>query len=454
MQIKQRLQSFAIKALGLEGYVGFQMATYGRLFSWGNSDIEAYRNKIYYAATNLLVGKEIEPTLIVSQMTGNAKNLQKYYSKSVNNEQRKLLQVKALKELENHPLIELLDEPNDYQTGLEFREAFWHNYENGDGYIIAEYPGDDSRNKEQPIALHAISRSRVTPEGGDGRYNNATRYKVQLIGGVTITLTGREVFHMRKWNPDMADVRGFSPIDPAGKTISKNEANQATQGQLFVNGGRGTIISSDVGYDSKEGQIYGKMSAEQVKQIRETVGRDWQGVQNQGRVHVVNGKVEVNQFGDTPADLQLTESEKAEWRDVYAVMGIPEPLCPGSGAKTDNNMEASYVALVRNNIISKLKKFDMKFNQWCKEWYPQRVIIAHDLTDFNELMPDYEKLRKVYGDAIFVRQDELRRMFNLDDDEENKDILHQYYAPMGLTTLRAISEPVEYIEPGTEKDYN
>lgn len=452
MEIKQAIAKFALKQLGYTPVsAAIQYMTGGRIFAWDNNKgNSAYNNKIVYSAVNILVNKLVEPSILVSQIK-NEKALGKYYSKSVSNEGRRVEQVKALQELDNHPLIDLLERPNSYQTGIELREAFWYNYIFGDGYLIALTPGEDSRN-EMPMELHALSSSRVEPIIGPDRYNPIIAYRVSLFNGYRVDLNPKYVFHLSRWNPNDDFKSGYNPMTPAAKVVAKNDENQIAQGAGFANGGRGTLFSSDSVIDA-EGTLRAMLPVETMNQLKDTVRTDMSGAINNQRKHFTNGKVNVTNYGDTIAEMELIEAEKADWRDIFAVLGIPHMLGPTAESMQQNNQEYADKRLTTGTIIPLLKKFDMKFKVWCENWYGKQVVPVHDLTEFKELAPDLKLIKEVYADLSCIMESEKRALFQYDYDEKNKDILDQYYTDSGKVLLKTLSEPTEYVDPADGEDY-
>lgn len=454
MQIKQYFKSLALKALGYSPVLGAGFAyNFGRAFNWLNGNgngISGYNNKIVYAGLNLKIRKLTEPNVIVSKVK-NGRALKQYYKSETPNNNRRVLKELSLEEVDNHPLIDLLECPNDFQTGIELMEQFWFNYEYGDGYLIAlgasDGPGADSRNFK-PVNFYAPNRNRVVPQKSNDRFNPIAFYLITLNNGEQLQLGPDQVFHMKKWNPDNNDVNGHSFMNPAGKTVSKNEENQTAQGMAFVNGGRGTLFSSDMMTDGS-GQVVEKMTGEQMSALKEAMVRDYTGAINNRKMNFVNGKVEVQNYGDTLAEMELIDADTADWKDIYSVLGIPIVLGPISEASTESNVKAGYKALVTNTIVPELRKFDMKFKRWIELWFGKDIIASHDLTEFNELAPDLKLLMEVYGKPNMT-EDERRGLFNLDKlPGGNGGVV---LVPSGLMTLEQITEPME--EPDSEKQYD
>lgn len=454
MQIKQYFKQLALKALGYSPALGAGFAlTFGQAFRWLNGNgITGYNNKIVYSGLNLLVRKLTEPSIIVSKIKSQ-KAIRSFYKNDTSNNQRVISKAMGMTELEEHPLITLLEEPNEYQTGIELMEQFWYNYLYGDGYLIAlnddDGPGTDSR-KYKPTKLYAPNRNRVLCEKSNDRFNPIYRYIITLNNGEQLVLDPSQVFHMKKWNPDLNEVQGYSFMTPAGKTVSKNEENQTAQGMAFINGGRGTLFSSDSITDGT-GQVVEKMTADQMSLLKEAMMRDYSGSLNNRKMNFVNGKVEAQNYGDTLAEMELIDADTADWKDIYTVLGIPIVLGPVSDASTESNVKAGYKALVTNTIVPEARKFDMKFNRWVSPWFGSDIIACHDLTEFNELAPDLELLSKVYGKPTLT-EDERRGLFNFD--EMANGMGKVMLVPSGLMTLEQITEPMEEPTPeGKQYDY-
>lgn len=455
MRIKQFLKKIALKALGYNPVIGAGIAyNFGRAFGWlSGNGITGYDNKIVYAGLNLKIKKLVEPDIIVARVK-NTRKLKQYYKTDKTNEARAMLKAQSIEELDEHELLDLLENPNDYQSRIELMEQFWYNHEFGDGYIIAlndsDGPGAESRNFK-PTRLYAPNRDRVMPQRSNDKFNPIAYYLITLHNGEQLSLFPDQVFHMRKWNPNYNDLFGWSFVNSAGKTISKNEENQTAQGAAFVNGGRGVLFSSDSDKDGV-GNVVDKMSGEQMSALKETMQRDYAGSMNNRRMHFTNGFVDVQSYGDTLAEMELIDSEKADWRDIYAVLGIPEALCPGSKESGLANKEVSYKELVTNTIVPELQKFDLKFKHWISRWYGKDIVASHDLTEFKELSPDLKLLSEVYGKPSLT-EDERRALFNFD--ELGGDIGKAILVPSGLMPLEQLLTPLDegLEEDGKQYDY-
>lgn len=458
-----KFQKWGAELLGIKNMMlpGVTMLLNGG-FSWGfrtkTSQLsEGYRNKIVYAVVNVLVRKLVEVPIIVSKVKSK-KDLSraKTYTFNKGNHDGKFhsYMAKALEELDDHELIDLLNEPNGYQSGIELREAFWFNYElSGDGYLFAETGKiEGTRKFGKPIYLHVLNADRVVPYRSTGDWRTPIEYYTYSAwNGQQIVIYPNQLMHMTKWSPLDPILGGLSPQEPLGSTIEKNNLNSIAQGAAFKNGSTGTIIGSDsIVVDGKQ---YYKLAESQVNSIKETVQRDWQGAGNNLKTHVTNGHVTVQKLGDTLVDLNAINANKEDVQFIAAGYGMSAILVGDMSGGTDSNVEKAYKALVTNVVVPELRKFDMKFKHFMKNWYAgEKIDASHDLTEFTELAPDLKLMKEVYG-APTLSEDERRKIFNMD--EMPNGLGKAYLVPSGLQPLETILEPELEIDSNAKQyDYN
>lgn len=387
--------------------------TFGNIFTYSGQASKAYSNKIYYSGLNILVNKLTETPILFNEKKEGVKSAfeSRYYSKNISNNKRLRMKDNALTELENHPLNELFDTPNDYQSGIELMEDFWYNYGFGDGYLFFEKL-EFGRDAGKPITVHSIRRDRVYAVQSTDQFDPVAFYYVTTLNGVRIRVEKEDMLHLKRWNPNPAGMTGTNPADISAIDIGLNKANNEARGAAMVNGGRGTLFSAGQEV-TNEGDVVDKISFDEMQQIKSTMRTDFAGTKNNGRMHWVNGDVKVQAFGDTSAELELVSAEVSNWKNIFAILGIPYVLAPVTEGATESNVKTGFKALVTNNIVPCLRKFDHKLNAKIKQWYPD-VIACHDLTEFSELAPDLELMANVFGKPNLT-VNELRAIFNYDE---------------------------------------
>jgi len=406
---------------GFPGYgAGFSMIA-GRSFSWDLGSNYAYNNKIYYSAINILIGKLIEAPIIFSRRKSSGKKFDKFYSKAISNEKRYAIKKLSLDELDDHELITLFDKPNSYQSGMEMMEDFWHNYASGDGFLLFETLGEGSRNKK-PIAIHSLNRNRILCVRSTNDFDVILEYRYTTWNGRQITIDKEHILHLKHWNNNLSDLKGLGIDMVASMDIALNNANNEMQGSAFRNGGRGTLFSSDVTVDSAN-EVVEKMTAPQMEVLKDSVQRDFSGVQNYRKEHFTNGLVNVQSYGDTLVETEAVNAENSQWRNIYTIVGVPHVLSPASSSQSENSVIVGFKSLVTNTVLPIDRKFDQKLNQKIQQWWPD-IVASHDVTEYSELAPDLKLMKEVYGSPL-LRTDETRAIFGYDElgGDEGKAIL-------------------------------
>jgi len=372
---------------------GFTM-TFGNSFRlMGLSNKSAYSNKIFYAGANIFVRKITEAPIMFSQVKNKsaARKFNKFYSKAISNENRAFIKSQTLTELEDHPLNELFD-----TLGMEGMADFWYNYQFGDGFLYFEGLDAELSRKTLPETVHSLDRDRITIVKDDrSKFSPVAYYLYTCDNGQQITIEKNRILHLKHWNPNLADLKGLGVDEIAIGDISLNQANITAQGAAFENGGRGTLFSGKTEINN-EGKPVNKMGSTEMSMLKDAMQRDMVGARNNRRMKFTNGEVVVTPYGDTLAEMELVKSEENNWKNIFAVMGIPWALTPVASQSSENSIITGYKSLVTNLIISELRKFDQKLNAIIKQWWPD-IIACHDLTEFTELAPDLALLASVYG---------------------------------------------------------
>jgi len=396
-----------------------------RVFRWNLSGNSAYNNGIFYTGANILVRKMIEAPITFNQKKGKpTKSIGKYYSKTITSSERNTVKAGVVDELPDHELSEMFT--------IETMEDFWHNYNFGDGFLWFEQLGDELTRNSKPINVHSLSPSRVEIVTNDAKFDNVAYYRYSCKNGEQIKLPKESVLHLRHWNPNIGELKGYGVDVAASRDISLNNAGKDTEGAAYVNGGRGTLLSSDV--EIVDGERVAKMTAEQMSSLKSTMDSDMAGARNNRKMNYTNGKVVVTPYGDTLAEMEVNKSEDSRWKNIFAILGLPWALTPVASQSSENSVVTGYKALVTNLVISELRKFDQKLTNILQQWY-KGIIAISDITEYSELAPDL-KLMKEIGYVPYASVDENRKVFG--HDEIGGEIGQAILVPSGQMKIQDI----------------
>lgn len=401
-----------------------------RSFIWNTSGYDAYDNKIFYTGANLIVRKMIEAPITFNTKKKSAKkSLDKFYSKSIANPERSTIKEDVLEQLYDHELETLIDG--------ETMEDFWHRYNFGAGLLWFETLNEEYTRNNKPIKVWSLDPRRVNAITNGGRFDNISHYNYTALNGETIRLEKTHIVYQKHWNPNIAALTGYGVDIVCAKDIALNNAANEAEGAAFVNGGRGTLFSSKAEVTS-DGTVVGKMTAQQMSSLKETMLKDMEGARNNRRMKYTNGEVVVTPYGDTLAEMEINKSEDSRWKNIFAIMGIPWALTPVASQSSENSVITGYKALVTNLVVSELRKFDKLLTKTIQNFWPDIVAVS-DLTEFSELSPDLKLMKEVYGTPS-ISEDERRKIFGYD--EIGGDLGKAILVPSGLMRLEDIvSDP-------------
>lgn len=423
---------------------------------WNRKDSRTYvekgycDNEIVFACVRVYLNKIKVAPFILSKVVSE-KNLIAYdqYSRKNNdflNIKAKTFKTKALEELDRHPVIDLLNNPNTYQTRNEFVEAAMGYYKLlGETFIYGIGPGDDSPNFGKFNELHVLPAHLVEPMFSGNIKNPIKAYKL-AIGDQTVEIPAEFIMHMKTWNPNWdlngVQLRGLSPLSAANTTLTRNGYNQTAQTKAFKNGGSAYLLSSAT--DSRP------LSPDQIDLLNERIREKIQGEENFHSITATSGLVTATKIGESPADLMLIEADKRDTKKIASVFGIDTILIGDADNSSYNNMEQAYKALVTNVIIPDQIEFRDKLAEFILPAFKDEILhLEIDSSVYPELQPDLKLMMEVYGKPLLT-ENERRGVFNWDSiDDENMD---KIYIATGLQPLDNLNIPAGDFDKAI-KDY-
>ncbi len=207
-----------------------------------------------------------------------------------------------------HPLYRLLhDQPNEWQTALEFREQMQRQILlRGNAY--AEIKWSSSGRIEALLPLHPDS---VTVLVSD---TNRLVYDVTDRKGHIRRLLADEVLHLRYHSDD--GVLGRSPIAVARDTIGLALAERTHGERMFA---QGTKLSGVI--ETQPGT-----TKDQAKQIRESWAEGYGSVSNHGKTGVLPQGATFKTVSMTLEDAEWIEARRLSVEEVARLFRVPPVL--------------------------------------------------------------------------------------------------------------------------------
>lgn len=285
------------------------------------------------------------------------------------------------KEIEEHPLLELLSLPNRTQDGVAFAIAI-HSFEliTGNSYLerVDGIGGE-------PRELHTIRPDRIKvipgPYGPSGFEitieGQVRRVSVNIAAGV------QPIMQMKLFNP-IDDWYGMSPLQPAGWSIDTHYAAGAMMKYLLDNmavpSGALTVMPD------KEGPI--TLDKQHKEQLQKDLDERFSGRKNIGRPMILDGGLAWTPFGMNMVDMQFGEQKSDAARDIARAFGVPPMILGIPGDNTYSNYQEANTALWKQTIIPRAQRVARALSLWLCPSFGAGLELRCDLDQLDALAED------------------------------------------------------------------
>lgn len=301
--------------------------------------------------------------------------------------------------IEKHPLLSLLKRPNPLQGASSFFETVISTWLiSGNAYI--EIVGDE------PQELYSLRPDRMKIEPGKNGLPAAYIYSAgsKSYRFDTDPLTGRSlILHLKFFHPT-DDWYGLSPIDAASFSIDQHNAAGEHNQALLQNGARpmGALIHKP--------DPNSHFTSEQRKALYEQMKESYSGMDNAGRVLLLDGDFSWQEMGLKPRDMDFIEAKSIAARDIAQAFGVPPVLVGIPGDATYNNMAEARLALWEQTIIPLLDHMTDMLNHWLLPLFSDSdgLELKYDLDQVPALAPRRQIVWERIQNANFLTRNEKR----------------------------------------------
>jgi len=225
-------------------------------------------------------------------------------------------------ELDQHPILSLLNRPNPTQAGVEyFQSLYSFLLLSGNSYAVRSDIGNTPRELHllRPDRMRVKPSKTAMPEG----------YEYVIRGTVVQTydsdpVTGEsEVKHLKLWNP-LDDYYGLSPLMAAAVDVDNHNAINKHNIALLENGARpsGAIVFKPM----NDRGIPMQLNDAQRKQLSEDVDNRFSGPNNAGRPLLLEGDFDWKEMGLSPRDMDFLQQKHLAAKDIALCFGVPSQL--------------------------------------------------------------------------------------------------------------------------------
>ena len=329
--------------------------------------------------------------------------------------------------VQSHPLIDLLNSPNQYYDGLLMQSALVADFAlSGNAYLRKIRSGAG-----RPVELWWIPSTMIEPRWPWDNSEYLTHYEY-YPGGASVKIAPSDIVHFRDGLDPNNTRKGISALQSLFREVfTDDEAANMTATLLKNLGVPGLVISP-------ESEIASDEDAKEIKKwFKENTTGD-----KRGEPLVISTPTKVDMFGFSPQQMDLKQLRRIPEERISGVLGIPA-IVAGLGAGLDRSTFANFAEAremaYESNIIplqrlltEALKRqllidFEDDMNLWR---------IGYDLSEVRVLQEDENKLtertvRQVLSGTIKIK--DAQRIMGLPVDE-TQDI---YLRPFNVLEVRS-----------------
>ena len=352
-------------------------------------------------------------------------------------------------QLDQHPILSLLNRPNPMQAGVEYFQAVYsYLLLSGNNYSIRS----DVAGEVRELYLLRPDRVRVKPS----KTTTPDGYEYVINGKVVKTydsnpLTGEaEVKHMKLYNP-LDDFYGLSPLMAAAVDIDNHNAINKHNISLLNNGARpsGAIVfkpTSDRGMPIQ-------LSDGQRQQLQDDLDVKFKGPANAGRPLLLEGDFDWREMGLSPKDMDFLQQRNMAAKDIALCFGVPSQLIGIPDSQTYSNVQEARLALYEETIMPLARRIQSDLNEWLSPTYGDDIRIEYD---FDAIPAMVERRRRIYENVTqavregIISRNEARERLGLEPITGGDDVyIAANLFPLG-TTETAPAEGQEAEQDGKD----
>ena len=294
-------------------------------------------------------------------------------------------------ELENHPLISLLERPNPLQSGVEyFHSLISYLLISGNSYMIKD------KDISAPTELYLLRPDRIHIKTGTSMIPEAYQYKIdnKVINSYEVNpLTGySQLKHIKLWNP-LDDFYGLSPIVASAYNIDQHNMAGLHNVALLKNG---CTPSAMLKFQPKdETGASATLTDDQRAMLLQDLETRFSSSTNAGRPMLLEGDFDYVQMGLNPKDMDFLELMNMSAREIALCFGVPAQLV-GIADQTYANVAEARLSLYEETIIPLLNRLESDLNEYLAPLYDGDLSIRYDIDSIPAMA---EKRKQIFANV-------------------------------------------------------
>ena len=313
----------------------------------------------------------------------------------------------------NHPILDLIEEPNKMQTGMEFEtEAISWFLTTGD--IVAWVMSPEiSLSKKPKREMHLFPVPEVQVKSSFP-FMPPESYSFNTLN---LEIPSEDIIHVKMPNLDWQNHedkhKGGSPLRSARKLITRSNDSKTAASKLFQNLGIQGMITGDSGNGMN-------IDPAQIQRIQEEFEKKYTGSSKYAKILATSAALKWTSFGMTPKDLEIQGIELQDARKIANIYKTPSVLLNDTENSTYNNLPSARIAYAVYGWIPVANLYYEKLGKRLNEIIEPNVKykLRLDTSKIEELLPDYAEQASKLDNVSFLTPNDSRKILRLEEIDE------------------------------------
>lgn len=306
-------------------------------------------------------------------------------------------------EIQEHPLLQLIDRPNPMMAKAEFFEAFFAFFSlAGNSFVEAARP----RPGQPPMELWPTSPAHIKiipgPRGYVARYEFTANNITKVFPVDQITMKAADLMQMKSFHP-RDPWWGMSPLEAAMWSLDQSNAGQKWNLALLQNSATPSGILRVL---STEANPNASLTEEQYGDLKAELDEN-SGPSKAGRPWLLEGGLDWTQISLSPKDMEFLKNKEVTAIDVALAYGVPPELL-GLGQKTFANYKEARASFYEETVLPLMDKAKDSLNSWLVPQFGEGLVLKYNKDDIEALALKREAKFSMLKDAAFLTVNEKR----------------------------------------------
>lgn len=340
---------------------------------------------------------------------------------------RKLTKAGELVEIEEHPLLDLLHNPNPFMTGGGFRRltAMYVDLV-GEGFWMIERDGLGVPARLWPLPPHWV---RDVPSPRRPVFNLTLPY-----GGWQGDVPMTEIVWFVDPDPFQPYGRGAGTARSLADELETDEYAAKHTKAWFYNSARPDLIVTVEGARDPD-----------LRKAEQTWLDRHQGFFRAFKPFFVNRKITVDEIGQTFRDMQFTQLREHERDTIIQVFGVPPEILGVLQNSNRATIDAADYLFARHVLVPRLDLIRETIQERLAPMFDERLIIDYE----SPVQEDRQvQLEAAKAQPAAIKIDEWRELAGFEELEDGTG--DAFIAPMGIQVVDTLDElaPLPALAPG------